>query len=62
MYYAIEVIGYGKRTKYAVKKITKNKMIIPTNGKVYKTENDARNAAKEMNVEIMKCGNVWEIV
>ena len=61
MKYAIEIIGYGKKRRYAVKRI-ENNTAFTTNGKVYKTENDARNAAKEMNIEIAACGNIWEII
>lgn len=41
MIYAIETIGTGKRTRYAVKAVTETGTN-PTNGKAYRTEDAAR--------------------
>ena len=62
MYYAIEVIGYGKRARYTVKRITASGMVCPTDGKTYRTEADARTAAAAMGYEIAKCGDLWQII
>lgn len=62
MYYAIEVIGYGKRTRYAIKQVISGKGTNPTNGKSYRTEEAAREAAASMGVEIAKTGDFYEII
>lgn len=62
MYYAIEIIGYGKRTRYTVKRITENGTICPTDGKTYRTETEARAAARVNGYEIAKCGDLWQII
>lgn len=43
MIYAIETIGSGTRTRYAVKAVTETGTN-PTNGKAYRTEDAARRA------------------
>ena len=58
---AIEKIGYGKRTAYTVKSVTKHGTN-PTNGKSYRTEDAARRAAAEMGLTIAAVGDLWEIL
>lgn len=60
-YYAIEIIGYGKRTRYCIKRVC-NKCTYPTNGKSYRTEEAARSGAAELNIKIEKCGDLWSII
>lgn len=62
MYYAIEIIGYGKRRRYCIKQVTNRGLVNPTNGKAYRTEESARAAANEMGIEITKCGDFYEII
>lgn len=61
MKYAIERIGYGKRTKYVIKRI-ENGLVTPVNGKAYKTEGDARKAAELLKIKIEVVGDIWEII
>lgn len=61
MRYAIEVIGYGKRRRYGVKEITRTGLILPVNGKVYRTEQAAKEAAEELGVKIAAVGDVYKI-
>lgn len=62
MYYAIEIIGYGKRRRYTIKQVLEGIGTNPTNGKVYRTEESARNAAAEMGIEISKVGDIYQII
>lgn len=62
MYYAIEIIGYGKRRRFCIKQVFPNKLVIPTNRKTYPTETAARKAAAEMEIKIEKCGDFYEII
>ena len=62
MYYAIEIIGYGKKTRYAIKRVSENKLVIPFNGKLYRTETAARQAAKENRLAVEKVGDHYEII
>lgn len=61
MIYAIEKIGYGKRTRYAVKAVTASGTN-PTNGETYRTEDAARIAAAEMGLTIAAAGDYYEIL
>lgn len=61
MYYAIEIIGYGKRRRYSIKQVIHRGLTVPTNCKSYRTEDAARRAAAEMGLEITKVGDVYEI-
>lgn len=61
MTYAIERIGYGKRTRYTIRAYMGNGSN-PTNGKVYRTEQAAREAAQRMGIEIAACGDMYEIL
>lgn len=61
MYYAIEIIGYGKRRRYAIKQVVSGGTN-PVNGKSYRTEEEAKQAAAEKGIEIAKCGDLWEII
>lgn len=62
MFYAIEIIGYGKRRRYCIKRVMPGRGTNPTNGKCYRTESAARAAAEELGYEIAKCGDFWAII
>lgn len=61
MIYAIETIGTGKRTRYAVKAVTETGTN-PTNGKAYRTEDAARRAAAEMGLTVSVEGDFYAIL
>jgi hypothetical protein len=61
MTYAIERIGYGKRTRYTIRAYA-GAGSNPTNGKAYRTEQAAREAAQCMGITIDACGDLWEIL
>jgi len=60
-YFAIEIIGEGRRARYCVKRVDRNGTT-PTDGKVYKTCEDAQRAAADMGIRIKRTGNLWEIL
>jgi len=60
-HYAIEKVGY-KNIAYIIKKVTATGLIIPVDGKRYKTLDKAIEAAKELDIDIKKIGNIYEIV
>lgn len=62
MYHAIEYIGFGKARRYTIKMVLENGTVVPTNGKVYKTEAAAERAAHEMNLSIAKRGDFYAII
>lgn len=62
MYYAIEKIGYGKRTRWCIKEVHPTGITVPVDGKTYKTEQAARAAAVAMGIEIERVGDLWEII
>lgn len=63
MYFAIEIIGYGKNRKYCIKKVNPNDNVIyPVNGRAYRTLDAAQRAAKELGVDIERIGDCWEII
>lgn len=61
MIYAIETIGCGPRTRYTVQAVTEYGTN-PTNGKAYRTEDDARRAAAEMGLTVSVVGDLWQIL
>lgn len=62
MYYAIEIIGYGKRRRYCIKQVIPGVGTNPTNCKAYRTEDAARKAAAEIGIEISKVGDFYQII
>lgn len=62
-YYGIEFIGYGKRRRYAVKKVFPG---IGTNPvgycKVYKTLEAARKAAADYGLTVEREGDFYELI
>jgi hypothetical protein len=62
-YYAIQVIGYGKRRVYCIKRVTDaGGLILPVNGKAYKTLEKAQTVASELGLTIEKVGDTYEII
>ena len=59
--YAIEIIGYKTRTTYHIKQIV-NGLVIPYDRKHYKTEQEAREAADKLGIQISKVGTYYEII
>lgn len=59
--YAIEITGYGKRTRYSIKEICSNGTN-PVDCKAYRTEADARAAAARLGLGIVAVGDMWEIL
>lgn len=62
MYYAIQIIGYGKRRRYAIQQVFPGKGTNPTTCTSYKTEEMARAVAAELGYKIEKVGGFWEII
>lgn len=60
--YGIEVIGNGKRKKYAVKRIVQNGTVPVGYCKVWKTEEEAREDARILGLEISVVGDLWELM
>lgn len=60
MYYAIEIIG-SARKRYTIKQVFPNGTN-PVDGKIYRTEEDARSAAARLGLKIEKTGDLWEIL
>ena len=52
MYYAIQIIGYGKRQRFIISQVIPGKGTNPTNGKNYPTEEAAREAEKGMHMAL----------
>ena len=61
-HYGIEVIGYGKRRRYAVKEIVNSGTNPVGYCKTYKTEAEARAAAEAYGVKVEAVGDFWELM
>ena len=61
MYYAIEIIG-ARRRRYCIKSVTESGLVIPVDGKAYRTEEAARAAAAALGIQIEKTGDLYEII
>ena len=66
-YHAIEIIGYGKNVRYSIKKITTGGPLGPATTRpvmrrTFRSELDARDAAEQLGIEIMKVGDAYQIV
>ena len=58
---AIETIGYGKRTRYAVKAVDE-RGTIPVDYKIYRTEEAARRAAADLGFTVSAVGDFWHLM
>lgn len=58
--YAIEIIGTGKNRRFCLKKLVQNGTW-PIDGKFYRTEEAAREAAERLNLQIVGVGDLWEL-
>ena len=61
MIYAIEKIGCGPRTRYAIKAVD-DRGTIPVNYVTYRTEEAARAAAELLGLTISAVGNFWQLL
>ncbi len=61
MYYAIEIVGYGKRQRFNIKKVIGNGTY-PFNCVGYDSLEDALKAATEKGIEIKAIGDLWQII
>lgn len=66
-YHAIEVIGYGPRARYCIKKVVTGGRFGPVTTspvirRTFRSELDARDAAERMGIEIAKVGDFWGII
>ena len=59
--YGIEIIGYGKNRRFCLKKLVRNGTN-PVDGKSYRTEEAAREAAERLNLQIVGVGDFWELI
>ena len=58
---AIEIIGCGKRTRYAVKAVDE-RGTIPVDYKIYRTEEAARRAAADLGFTVSAVGDFWHLM
>ena len=66
-YHAIEIIGYGPRARYCIKRVERSGRFgpvttIPVIRKAFHSELDARDAAALLGIEIMKVGDAYQII
>ena len=61
-HYAIEIIGSGKTKHYCLKRVTETGRVDPVDYKAYRTESAARDAAKDLGIEIQCVGDLWETI
>ena len=57
---AIEIIGTGKRTRYALKDFTASGSVPILPGVAFRTEDAARRAAAEMGLTVSAVGDLCE--
>lgn len=60
-HYAIEIIGCRKQRFY-IKKVTVTGLILPVDGKPYRTLGKAQEAAEKLGLLIEKVGDCYEIL
>ena len=58
---AIQIIGYGKRTRYAIKAVDE-RGTIPVDYKIYRTEEAARMAAADLGFTVSAVGDFWHLM
>ena len=58
---AIEIIGCGKRTRYAVKCVDE-RGTIPVDYKIYRTEEAASRAAADLGFTVSAVGDFWHLM
>lgn len=62
-HYGIEIIGYGKRRRYAVMEIVPGRGTNPVcYCKTYKTENEARKAAADYGFSVEAVGDFYDLM
>ncbi|OPX46423.1 hypothetical protein CLHUN_02390 [Ruminiclostridium hungatei] len=60
-HYAIEIIGCRKQ-RFVIKKVAVTGLILPVNGKAYRTLEKAQTAAADLGLIIEKVGDCYEIL
>lgn len=58
---AIEIIGCGKSTRYAIKAVDE-RGTIPVDYKIYRTEEAARRAASDLGFTVSAVGDFWRLM
>lgn len=58
--FAIEIIGTGKNRRFCLKELVRNGTN-PVDGKSYRTEEEARNAAEKYGLHIIGIGDLWKL-
>lgn len=61
-YYAIQVIGCGKRQRFAIQLVTPGKGTTPTTGRSYATLEQAQAVAAANGYTIEKVGDYYTII
>lgn len=66
-YHAIEIIGYGPRARYSIKRVERSGPFGPVTTrpvmrKTFRSELDARDAAETIGIQIMKVGDAYQII
>ena len=64
-YYAVEIIGTGKKSKFVVKKVIRDGYIVTTSPAIpgaFRTMNDAITAAESNGIKIEKTGDAYQII
>ncbi len=63
MYYAIQIIGYGKKRRFCIQQVLDNhRGTNPTTGRSYRTIEQAQEVAASLGYQIEKVGDYWEII
>lgn len=62
MLYAIMITGAGEKQRFSIQQVIDGRGTNPVNGRIYRTESDARAAAAEMGIEIHRVGTFYEII
>lgn len=60
--YAIEIIGYGKHRKYVLRQIVSETIAATVDGRAYRTEQAARDAAERLGLTISAVGDMWQVM
>ena len=58
---AIEIIGYGKRTRYVVRAVDE-RGTIPVGYKIHRAEEAARRAAADLGFTVSAVGDFWHLM
>lgn len=62
MKYVIEIVGAGKRRRYIIKQTPHKGLLIPVDGRQYKTLEAAQDAAAALGLTISAIGDLYDIL